>query len=120
MLTARTVPVVLSIARQMEQRCPDAILLIFTNPITNMVDAVTRYTSIRSIGICPGVYNFMWDVDALFDTGVPVVSKFLNEGQVPPHKRLAVPHQERIADDFWTPRAVLQPRNVRHLIGITS
>lgn len=72
MLTARTVPVVLKIARAMEKRCPDATLLIFTNPITNMVDAVTRCTSIRSIGICSGVYNFVWDVDALFDTGVPV------------------------------------------------
>ena len=41
----------------MEQRCPEAVLLIFTNPITNMVDAVERYTSTRSIGLCPGVYN---------------------------------------------------------------
>lgn len=71
MLTARTVPVMLNIAREMEQRCPEATLLVFTNPITNMVDAVERYTSIRSIGLCPGVYNVVWDVDAILDVGMP-------------------------------------------------
>jgi len=71
MLTARTLPVVLAIAREIEKRCPDATFLIFTNPITNMVDGVERYTSVKSIGICPGVYNFMWDVDAVLETGMP-------------------------------------------------
>ena len=71
MLTVRTLPVVLDIAKEMEKRCPDAWFLIFTNPITNMVDGVERYTSVKSIGICPGVYNFAWDVDAVLETGMP-------------------------------------------------
>jgi 6-phospho-beta-glucosidase len=71
MLTARTLPVVLDIAREIEMRCPDAWFLIFTNPITNMVDGVERYTSVKSIGICPGVYNFAFDVDAVLETGIP-------------------------------------------------
>ena len=71
MLTARTVPVMLDIAQQMEKLCPDAWLLIFTNPIATLVDAVTRYSSVRSVGLCDGVNNFAWDIDALFEIGVP-------------------------------------------------
>ena len=71
MLTARTVPVVLDIARRMQTHCPGAWLLIFSNPITTLVDAVTRHTPVRNVGLCDGVYNFAWDMDALFDTGVP-------------------------------------------------
>ena len=65
------IPLVLDIARKMEQRCPNARMLIFTNPITNMVDAVERFTSIQSIGLCSGVYNVVWDVDAMLDVGMP-------------------------------------------------
>ena len=69
MLTARTVPVILSITRRMEKLCPRSWLLIFTNPVTNLVDAVTRYSSIKSVGLCSGVYNFGWDMDHLFGIG---------------------------------------------------
>jgi len=71
MLTARTVPVVLDIARRMETLCPAAPLLIFSNPITNLVDAVTRYTNTGAIGLCSGVYNVAWDLDHLFGVGAP-------------------------------------------------
>ena len=71
MLTARTVPVMLEIARRMERLCPRAWLLIFTNPITTLVDAVTRYTTICSVGLCSGVYNFAYDMDHLYGVGVP-------------------------------------------------
>lgn len=71
MLTARTVPVVLDLARRMEQRCPNAWLLLFTNPITTLVDAVARHTSIRTVGLCPGVYNFAYDIDHLYGVGTP-------------------------------------------------
>ena len=71
MLTARTVPIVLDIARRMESKCPSATFLIFSNPITNLADAVTRYTGTRAIGLCEGVNNFAWDMDHLFKIGVP-------------------------------------------------
>jgi len=71
MLTARTVPVLLDIAFRMEKLCPQAWLMIFTNPITQLVDAVARYSKIRSVGLCPGVYNFAWDMDHLFGIGAP-------------------------------------------------
>ncbi len=71
MLTARTVPVVLRIAQRMAALCSRAWLLVFTNPVTTLVDALHRYTGIRALGLCPGVYNFAWDMDHLFGIGVP-------------------------------------------------
>jgi len=71
MLTARTVPVMLNISARMERLCPGAWLLIFTNPITTLVDAVSRYSKVRAVGICQGVTNLAYDMDHLFGIGVP-------------------------------------------------
>ena len=71
MLTARTVPVILAIAEQMEVHCSNSWLMIFTNPISTLIDVVTRYSQIRTVGLCPGVYNFAWDMDHLFGIGTP-------------------------------------------------
>ncbi len=70
MLTARTLPVTLRIAEQMVELCPQAWLIVLTNPITTLVDGLTRYSEIKSVGVCPGVYNFAWDMDHLFSIGV--------------------------------------------------
>jgi len=71
MLTARTLPVTLRIAEQMAGLCPQAWLIVHTNPITTLVDGLTRYSEIKSVGVCSGVYNFAWDMDHLFSIGVP-------------------------------------------------
>ena len=71
MLTFRTVPVILDIAERMERLCPKAWLLIFTNPITTLVDATNRYSQIQAVGLCGGVNNIAWDMDHLFNVGLP-------------------------------------------------
>jgi len=48
----RTIPVILSIARDMEELCPDAWLINFTNPSGIVTEAVLRHSSIRCIGLC--------------------------------------------------------------------
>jgi 6-phospho-beta-glucosidase len=48
----RTIPVVLSIARDMEELCPDAWLINFTNPSGIVTEAVRTHSSIRCIGLC--------------------------------------------------------------------
>ena len=63
MLTVRTVPVMLNIAREMEQRCPDAWMFIFTNPEPTLVDAVDRYSSVKALGLCSGSRNVRYDVN---------------------------------------------------------
>lgn len=48
----RTIPVILDIAKTMEQICPDAFLINFTNPAGINTEAVIKYSKIRTIGLC--------------------------------------------------------------------
>ena len=49
---ARNVNPVLEIARDMEQACPDAWFVNFTNPMMRVCDLVNRYTRIKAVGLC--------------------------------------------------------------------
>lgn len=48
----RTIPEALDIAREMEQLCPDAWLLNFTNPSGMVTEAILRNTTTKTIGLC--------------------------------------------------------------------
>ncbi|RSL34755.1 6-phospho-beta-glucosidase [Salibacterium salarium] len=49
----RTIPVILDICKDMEELCPDAWLINFTNPAGMVTEAVLRYSSIQKvIGLC--------------------------------------------------------------------
>jgi len=49
----RTIPVIMEICRDMEELCPDAWLINFTNPAGMVTEAVLRYTNRRKvIGLC--------------------------------------------------------------------
>jgi alpha-galactosidase len=50
--TLRQVPAMLEIARDMERLCPHAWLINFTNPLPRLCLAVSRYTQIRTVGLC--------------------------------------------------------------------
>ncbi len=50
--TLRNVPVVVDIARQMERHCPDAWLINVTNSMSTLCRAVTKATTVRTIGLC--------------------------------------------------------------------
>jgi alpha-galactosidase len=50
--TLRQVPEMLAIARDMERLCPEAWLINFTNPVPRLCLAVSRYTRIRTVGLC--------------------------------------------------------------------
>ncbi len=52
MHTCRQVPPLLAIARDMEALCPDAWLINFSNPLPRLTRAVTKYTSIKTVGKC--------------------------------------------------------------------
>lgn len=58
----RTVPVVLEIVRDMEQLCPDAWFLNYTNPMAILVRAVSERSEIQTTGLCHSVY---WTIHAL-------------------------------------------------------
>ena len=57
----RTIPVALSIAKDMEELCPDAILLNFTNPSGIVTEALLRHSKIRTIGLCNVPINMQND-----------------------------------------------------------
>jgi alpha-galactosidase len=54
--TFRQVPVTLGTARDMERLCPNAWLLNMSNPESRICLAVSRYTRIKTVGICLGAY----------------------------------------------------------------
>lgn len=53
----RTVPVVLDICRDMEELCPQAWLINFTNPSGIVTEAALRHTRARVIGLCNNPIN---------------------------------------------------------------
>jgi alpha-galactosidase len=48
----RTIPIVLDICRDIEALCPDALLMVFTNPLSRVCLAISRYTKLRCVGLC--------------------------------------------------------------------
>ena len=58
----RTIPIVLGIVRDMEEVCPDAWFLNYTNPLAMLVRAVAERSSIKTVGLCHSVF---WTVDTL-------------------------------------------------------
>ncbi len=49
----RTIPVILDICKEMEELCPDAWLINFTNPAGMVTEAVLRYSNIKKVvGLC--------------------------------------------------------------------
>jgi len=48
----RNIPVLVGLARDMEELCPEAWMLNVTNPMTTLCRAVTGQTSIRTVGLC--------------------------------------------------------------------
>ncbi len=51
----RTMPVMVKIAQEMESLCPKAIFINYANPMAMVCWAVTRATSIQTVGLCHSV-----------------------------------------------------------------
>jgi alpha-galactosidase len=65
----RTIPVLLDVCRDMEELCPNALLLQYVNPMAILCSAVTRETSIRCVGLCHSVQGTARDLAS--DLGIP-------------------------------------------------
>jgi len=55
MMGLRSIPAYLKICREMEKRCPGAVLFSHSNPMAILCRAMHKYSSIQVIGICHGV-----------------------------------------------------------------
>ncbi|WP_441293700.1 family 4 glycosyl hydrolase, partial [Alicyclobacillus sendaiensis] len=51
----RTIPVMLSIARDMQELCPDAWFFNYTNPMAVLTNAMITYGGIKTVGLCHSV-----------------------------------------------------------------
>jgi len=51
----RTIPVMMDFARDMEEVCPDAWFLNYTNPMAMLTGAMLRYTNVKTVGLCHSV-----------------------------------------------------------------
>jgi alpha-galactosidase len=58
----RTVPVVLGMIRDIEDVCPDAWFLNYTNPMATIIRSIASASSVKAVGLCHSVY---WTVDTL-------------------------------------------------------
>ena len=55
MRALRTIPVMESFAHDMEEVCPDALLLNYTNPMAMLSGYIQRYTGVETVGLCHSV-----------------------------------------------------------------
>lgn len=55
MMGLRSIPIYVDICREMEKRCPEAILFNHSNPMAPLCRAMSKYTGIKVVGICHGV-----------------------------------------------------------------
>ena len=69
MRALRTIPVLLSIATDMEELCPDVWFLNYTNPMAMLCRAVNRTSSIRTVGLCHSVQGTAYQLS--LDLGIP-------------------------------------------------
>ncbi len=57
MRTLRTIPVMDDFAKDIEEVCPDAWFLNYTNPMAMLTGYMQRYTGVKTIGLCHSVQS---------------------------------------------------------------
>lgn len=66
MKAMRTIPVMLNLARKMEELAPNGWIINYTNPTGLVTEAVTKYTKANIAGFCSGgIFPKMWAKEAL-------------------------------------------------------
>src|SRR5262249_6844918 len=66
----RSIPVLLEIARDVEAVAPDAWLVNVTNPLTALCRAVTRETSLKTVGLCNEWIGATFNLSLVLDCGM--------------------------------------------------
>jgi alpha-galactosidase len=65
--TLRNIPVVLEMAKDMDDLCPDAWFINYSNPMTTICRAVTKTTKIKTIGLCHGLNEVVFMLRSIFE-----------------------------------------------------
>ncbi|MGA9396965.1 MAG: hypothetical protein WBV22_01790 [Anaerolineaceae bacterium] len=69
----RTVPVMLDIARKVEQIAPDAWILNMSNPAGIVTEAIRKHTKVRALGFCNIPINTSYAFSELLDVDPEIV-----------------------------------------------
>ncbi|NMC83119.1 MAG: alpha-glucosidase/alpha-galactosidase [Armatimonadetes bacterium] len=62
MRAVRTIPVLLEFARDMENLCPDALFLNYTNPMAMNCWGLNDGSNIKTVGLCHSVFGTAWQL----------------------------------------------------------
>jgi alpha-galactosidase len=60
--TLRTLPLVFDFVREMHELCPNALFINFSNPESRIILALGKYSAIRALGLCHGIFMGQGDV----------------------------------------------------------
>ena len=60
--TLRTLPLVFDFVREMQELCPNALFINFSNPESRIILALGKYSPIRALGLCHGIFMGQGDV----------------------------------------------------------
>lgn len=60
--TLRTIPVMLDFAKDIEEVCPDAWFLNYTNPMAMLTLAMLKATKVKTVGLCHSVQTCAYDL----------------------------------------------------------
>ncbi len=60
--TLRTLPLVFDFVREMREICPQALFINFSNPESRIILALGKYSPIRALGLCHGIFMGQGDV----------------------------------------------------------
>ena len=85
--TARNLPLIVDIARDMEELCPNALYMNYVNPMVRLTLGIERYTKIKSVGMC---HQLLW--------GYAMVMALLGDEygiDVPPDVKIDTNHENR-------------------------
>ncbi|MCX7950401.1 MAG: 6-phospho-beta-glucosidase [Clostridiales bacterium] len=63
----RTIPIMLDITKDMQELCPDAWLINFTNPSGLVTEAVLKYSKIKCIGLCNVPIHMKMNIAKMLD-----------------------------------------------------
>ena len=79
----RQIPVLLDICHDMEELCPDAYLLNYSNPMPMICWAISDYTCIKNVGLCHSVENTANELSRYL--GIPYKDLPVPEGAIFDH-----------------------------------
>ena len=70
MRALRSIPVMVDIARAVEEHAPDAMLLNVSNPLSALCRAMSKETAVTTVGLCNEMVGFQFAMSLIFECGM--------------------------------------------------